>query len=125
MQVTAAVTHEKGKLSIEPVELASPKASEILVKIVAAGVCHTDTAGIEQVIPVTLPAIFGHEGVGIVQEVGVGVDTLKPGDKVILSFPSCGTCSCCVSGHPYACDQLNRLFFDGSYTVSYTHLHRE
>ena len=115
MQVTAAVTHEKGKLSIEPVELAAPKASEILVKIVAAGVCHTDTAGIEQIIPVTLPAIFGHEGVGIVQEVGVGVDTLKPGDKVILSFPSCGTCSFCTSGHPYACDELNRLFFDGSY----------
>ena len=115
MQVTAAVTHEQGKISIEKVELEAPHASEVLVKIVAAGVCHTDSAGINQVIPVTLPAIFGHEGVGIVEQVGVGVETLKPGDKVILSYPSCGACHNCVEGHPYACENMNRLFFDGSY----------
>ena len=115
MKVTAAVTHEQGKLSIETVELDAPKASEVLVKIVAAGVCHTDSAGINQIIPVTLPAIFGHEGVGIVEEVGVGVDTLKPGDKVILSYPSCGCCENCTEGATYACEDLNRLFFDGSY----------
>ncbi len=115
MKVTAAVTHEQGKLSIETVELEAPKASEVLVKIVAAGVCHTDSAGINQIIPVTLPAIFGHEGVGIVEEVGVGVDTLKPGDKVILSYPSCGCCENCTEGATYACEDLNRLFFDGSY----------
>lgn len=115
MQITAAVTHEQGKLTIENVELAEPKASEIRVKIVAAGVCHTDSAGINQVIPVTLPAIFGHEGVGIVEEVGVGVDTLKPGDKVILSYPSCGCCPSCTEGATYACEDMNRLFFDGSY----------
>lgn len=115
MKVTAAVTHEQGKLSIETVELEAPKASEVLVKIVAAGVCHTDSAGINQIIPVTLPAIFGHEGVGIVEEVGVGVDTLKPGDKVILSYPSCGCCENCTNGDTYACEDLNRLFFDGSY----------
>ena len=115
MKVTAAVTHEQGKLSIETVELDAPKASEVLVKIVAAGVCHTDSAGINQIIPVTLPAIFGHEGVGVVEEVGVGVDTLKPGDKVILSYPSCGCCENCTDGATYACEDLNRLFFDGSY----------
>ena len=115
MKVTAAVTREQGKLAIETVELDAPKASEVLVKIVAAGVCHTDSAGINQIIPVTLPAIFGHEGVGIVEEVGVGVDTLKPGDKVILSYPSCGCCENCIDGATYACEDLNRLFFDGSY----------
>ena len=115
MKVKAAVTREQGKLAIEEVELAAPKASEVLVKLVASGVCHTDSAGINQIIPVTLPAIFGHEGVGIVQEVGVGVESLKPGDRVILTFPSCGACDFCKDNKPYACDELNRLFFDGSY----------
>ncbi|MDR2502374.1 MAG: NAD(P)-dependent alcohol dehydrogenase [Oscillospiraceae bacterium] len=115
MQVKAAVTHEKGKISIETVELDAPLASEVLVRLIASGVCHTDSAGINQLIPVTLPAIFGHEGVGVVEQVGVGVEGLKPGDRVIMSFPSCGTCSHCVEGHPWACDNLNRLFFDGSF----------
>ena len=115
MQVKAAVTHEKGKLSIETVELAAPKASEVLVKVIASGVCHTDSAGINQIIPVALPAIFGHEGVGIVEEVGVGVETLKVGDRVIMSFPSCGTCPACVNNHPWACENLNQLFFDGTF----------
>jgi aryl-alcohol dehydrogenase len=115
MKVTAAVTHEKGEISIETVELAQPKASEALVRVIAAGVCHTDAAGINQVIPVTLPAIFGHEGVGVVEEVGAGVESLKPGDRVIMSYPSCGVCPHCVEGHPYACEHLNRLFFDGSF----------
>ncbi|MDR2197508.1 MAG: NAD(P)-dependent alcohol dehydrogenase [Coriobacteriales bacterium] len=115
MKATAAVTHETGKLSIEEVELAPPRASEALVRLVATGVCHTDSAGIQQYIPVALPAIFGHEGVGVVEEVGLGVQTLKPGDRVIMTYPSCGTCDYCVSGHPWACDQLNTLFFDGTF----------
>lgn len=115
MKITAAVTHEKGKLAIEPVELASPKASEVLVRLVASGVCHTDDAGINQLIPVTLPAVFGHEGVGIVEEAGVGVETLKKGDRVILTFPSCGICKNCIAGHPYTCEIMNDLFFKGTY----------
>jgi aryl-alcohol dehydrogenase len=102
-------------MAIEEVNLDKPRASEVLVKLVAAGVCHTDAAGLNQVIPVTLPAIFGHEGVGIVEEVGVGVEGLAVGDRVIMSYPSCGTCEHCVNGHPWACDNLNRLFFDGSF----------
>jgi aryl-alcohol dehydrogenase len=115
MKALAAVTHEIGQLSIEEVELTAPKLSEVLVRTIACGVCHTDAAGLQQFIPVTFPAIFGHEGVGIVEEVGAGVETLKPGDRVIMSYPSCGTCSYCVSGHPYACDHLNELFFDGAF----------
>jgi len=115
MQVTAAVTHKKGQISIETVELAGPQDGQVLVKLVACGVCHTDTAGIEQLIPVQLPAIFGHEGVGIVEEVGAGVDHLKKGDRVIMTFPSCGSCSYCADGQPYACDNLSALFFNGAY----------
>ncbi len=115
MKIKAAVTHKIGQLSIEEVELDAPKASEVLIRIVAGGVCHTDAAGLQQIIPVALPAIFGHEGVGIVEEVGVGVETLKKGDRVILTFPSCGVCSQCVAGHPYACNIMNDLFFNGTY----------
>ena len=115
MKVKAAVTRGKGQIKIEEVELAAPKASEALVRIVASGVCHTDAAGLEQIIPVATPIIFGHEGVGVVEEVGVGVETLKPGDRVIMSFPSCGVCENCKDNKPYACEDLNRLFFDGSY----------
>ena len=114
-KVLAAVTHQQGQLSIEEVELASPKASEVLVKIVACGVCHTDAAALHLFIPVTLPIVLGHEGVGIVEEVGSEVTTLQRGDRVILSFPSCGKCDYCLEEHPYACDNLNSLFFDGVY----------
>lgn len=115
MKVTAAVTHEKGQLSIEQVELAPPKVSEVLVRNIACGVCHTDAAGLHQFIPVDMPVIFGHEGVGVVEQVGEGVDTLKPGDRVIMSYPSCGTCDYCTAGKPYACDELNKLFFSGTF----------
>lgn len=115
MQVTAAVTHEKGKMSIETVQLSPPQEGQALIKMVACGVCHTDTAGMEQLIPVQLPAVFGHEGVGIVEEVGVGVEHLQKGDRVIVTFPSCGKCPFCVDGKPYACDNLNALLFNGTY----------
>jgi len=115
MKVLASVTHKPGQLSLEEVELAAPKASEALVKTIACGVCHTDAAALHSFIPVTLPIILGHEGVGIVEEVGSEVTTLKKGDRVIMSFPSCGKCDYCRDGRPYACDNLNTLFFDGTY----------
>ena len=125
MKVTAAVTREKGKLAIETVELDPPKASEVLVRIVASGVCHTDSAGMNQLIPVALPAIFGHEGVGVVEEVGIGVEGLKKGDRVILTFPSCGTCRPCIEGKPYACEIMNNLFFDGTYKDGTKRFHKD
>ena len=115
MKVLASVTHKPGQLSIEEVELSMPKASEVLVKTIACGVCHTDAAALHSFIPVTLPIILGHEGVGIVEEVGSEVTTLQKGDRVIMSFPSCGKCDYCRDDHPYACDNLNTLFFDGTY----------
>jgi aryl-alcohol dehydrogenase len=115
MKIVAAVTHKSGQLSFEEVELSAPKASEALVKTIACGVCHTDAAALHSFIPVTLPIILGHEGVGVVEEMGSEVTSLKKGDRVILSFPSCGKCDYCHDGHPYACDHLNTLFFEGAY----------
>ncbi len=116
MEIRAAITKEKGVLSIEKAELAGPNPSEFLEKIIASGVCHTDAAGIQGFIPwITYPIVFGHEGVGIVEEVGSAVDTLKVGDRVGLTFPSCGACGFCLDGAPYACERINELFFNGTY----------
>ena len=115
MKILASVTHQQGQLSLENVELAPPKASEALVRIIACGVCHTDAAALHLFIPVTLPIILGHEGVGVVEEVGSEVTKLVKGNRVILSFPSCGKCDYCLDDQPYACDHLNTLFFDGAY----------
>ena len=115
MKVFASVTHKPGQLSLEEVDLQPPKATEALVRTIACGVCHTDAAALHSFIPVTLPIILGHEGVGVVEEVGSEVTTLQKGDRVIMSFPSCGTCDYCLDDHPYACDNLNTLFFNGTY----------
>ena len=115
MKIQAAVIREEGKpFQIEEVELAPPKAGEILIKIVASGVCHTDEVAQHQIIPVPLPAVFGHEGSGIVEEVGPGVFDLKKGDHVAVSFAFCGHCENCLSAHPHACESLNPLNFGGT-----------
>ncbi len=115
MKIKAAVCREKGALAIEEVELASPKMGEILVKMVASGVCHTDSSARDLFIPATLPMVLGHEGVGVVESVGEGVSEFAPGDKVIISFPYCGECEFCRIGHPYACEDSFHLFFHGKY----------
>ncbi len=114
MKIKAAVTHSKGApFVIEDVELAPPQKHEILVKITACGVCHTDEAVQNQFIPVPLPAVLGHEGCGIVEEVGPDVEEFKPGDRVGLTFGTCGVCKNCRSGHPAACVEFNNINFGG------------
>lgn len=114
MKIKAAVTKEKGApFTIEEVELAPPGKHEILVKIAACGVCHTDDAARNQVIPVPLPIVLGHEGSGIVTEVGSEVTEFKPGDRVGISFGYCGHCRNCLTGHPNACENLNAINFGG------------
>ena len=101
MKSRAAVAWEAGKpLSIEQVDVAGPKAGEVLVRIVATGVCHTDAFTLSGADPEGLfPVILGHEGGGIVEEVGPGVTSLKVGDHVIpLYTPECGECEYCLSG---------------------------
>ncbi|NWW55488.1 ADH1 dehydrogenase, partial [Pedionomus torquatus] len=102
----AAVAWAAGKpLSIEEVEVAPPKAGEVRVKIVATGICHTDESLLEGNFPDTyFPVIPGHEGAGIVESIGEGVTSVKPGDKVIpLCLPQCGECSFCLNPESNYC----------------------
>lgn len=109
MKVKAAVAFEPGKpLSIETVELEAPKAGEVLVEIKATGVCHTDAYTLSGADPEGLfPAILGHEGAGIVVEVGEGVTSLKEGDHVIpLYVPECRQCKFCLSRKTNLCQAI-------------------
>ena len=109
MKTRAAVAFEAGKpLVIEEVDLAGPKAGEVLVRIVATGVCHTDAFTLSGADPEGLfPAILGHEGGGIVEEIGAGVTSVKPGDHVIpLYTPECGECKFCLSGRTNLCQKI-------------------
>ena len=109
MQVKAAVAHEAGKpLSLETVDLEGPKAGEVLVEIKATGICHTDAYTLSGVDPEGLfPAILGHEGAGVVVEVGPDVKSLKPGDHVIpLYTPECRCCDFCLSGKTNLCQAI-------------------
>jgi aryl-alcohol dehydrogenase len=110
-RATAAVAREPGgSFSIETVELAAPRPDEILVDVVAAGMCHTDLL-VRDSRPESLPAVLGHEGAGVVRETGSGVRDLAPGDKVVLSFPSCGSCVRCRTGRTAYCDSIAALKF--------------
>jgi S-(hydroxymethyl)glutathione dehydrogenase/alcohol dehydrogenase len=109
MKSRAAVAWEAGKpLSIEQVDVAAPKAGEVLVRIVATGVCHTDAFTLSGADPEGMfPVILGHEGGGIVEEVGAGVTSLKVGDHVIpLYTPECGECEYCLSGKTNLCQKI-------------------
>jgi S-(hydroxymethyl)glutathione dehydrogenase / alcohol dehydrogenase len=109
MKSRAAVAWEAGKpLTIEQVDVAGPKTGEVLVRIVATGVCHTDAFTLSGADPEGLfPVILGHEGGGIVEEVGEGVTSLKVGDHVIpLYTPECGECKFCLSGKTNLCQKI-------------------
>lgn len=109
MDVRAAVALEAGKpLSIETVQLEGPKAGEVLVEIKATGVCHTDAYTLSGNDPEGLfPAVLGHEGAGVVVEVGAGVTSLKPGDHVIpLYTPECRHCEYCLSQKTNLCQAI-------------------
>src|ERR1039457_6040539 len=109
MKTRAAVAWEAGRpLSLEEVDLSGPKAGEVMVRIVATGVCHTDAFTLSGADPEGLfPVILGHEGGGIVEEVGPGVKSVKPGDHVIpLYTPECGECEYCLSGKTNLCQKI-------------------
>jgi len=108
---TSAVVREPGgPFVLEEVRLAGPRPDEILVELVAAGMCHTDLL-VRDSRPESLPAVLGHEGAGVVREVGAEVRGLAPGDRVVLSFPSCGSCIRCRTGRTAYCDSIARLKF--------------
>jgi len=109
MKTRAAVAWEAGKpLSIEEVDLEGPRAGEVMVKLVATGVCHTDAYTLSGADPEgVFPSILGHEGAGVVVEVGPGVTSVAVGDHVIpLYTPECGKCKFCLSGKTNLCQAI-------------------
>lgn len=106
MKTQAAVFYEVGKpLVVETLDLEEPKTGEVLVKMAAVGLCHSDYHVMTGDRPVEKsPMVLGHEGAGVVKAVGPGVTRIKPGDHVVCTFiPSCGKCVWCASGRAYAC----------------------
>ena len=125
MNIKAALMTDPGApFSIEAVELDGPKDGEVLVRIVATGVCHTDLVGKAVWPPEGRPMVFGHEGAGVVEAIGAGVESVKEGDHVLLSFRSCRQCPQCSSGHVGYCDQFAALNASGVRPDGSTVLHR-
>src|SRR6266404_2360858 len=113
-QISAAVLRQFGEpLRLEQLTLEEPRADEILVRMVATGVCQADLHVCRGHIPAPVPIVLGHEGAGIVERVGAAVKSVAPGDPVVLSYQSCGHCPSCWSGHPAICDNLFAANFSG------------
>lgn len=115
MQASAAVITERdGPFQIIPIEVDEPRPTEVRVSMVACGICQTDLHVRSQDYAVPLPLVLGHEGAGVVESVGSAITDLRPGDPVLLSYPSCGHCASCRTGHNPYCDHGYPLIFGGS-----------
>lgn len=99
---------------IATIDLDEPRPDEVQVRVIAAGVCHTDAIVRDQIYPTFLPAVFGHEGAGVVVAVGSAVTSVKPDDKVVLEFNSCGQCLKCLGGKPAYCEK----FYDRNFACT-------
>jgi aryl-alcohol dehydrogenase len=115
VRITAAVVEEKsGPFVLRELELGELRADEVLVEVSAAGICHTDLICRDQWIPTPLPAVLGHEGAGVVEAVGAAVTTVAPGDRVAMSYDSCGACATCTKHVGVYCHR----FFDHNFAAS-------
>lgn len=124
MKMQAAVLRETGRarpfaesraLEVEEVDLERPGKGQVLVRVASAGLCHSDLSAITGTRPRTLPAVAGHEGAGVVAEIGEGVHDLSVGDKVVMVFVnSCGTCEYCAVGRPNLCQSSWAARAEGS-----------
>src|SRR5205814_4964 len=100
----AAVLERTREIAVQELELSAPRAGEVLVRLMASGVCHSDHNVVDGTAEMPLPAVLGHEGAGVVEAVGDGVRRVRPGDHVTLSWmPSCGSCEECVRELPQLC----------------------
>jgi aryl-alcohol dehydrogenase len=98
-------------LKIESLEMEGPRDDEVLVRIVASGICHTDISFVEGWDKTDGPIVLGHEGAGVVEQVGKKVKSVRRGDHAVLSYQSCGRCRYCKSGHPTDCDNFYEANF--------------
>jgi len=115
VKISAAVIRAKGgAFTIEELELAEPRADEVLVRVAGVGICHTDLVCRDQYFPVPLPCVFGHEGAGVVERVGSSVTKVVPGDHVVMTFDNCARCHPCLDGMPGYCHDLYAENFFGT-----------
>jgi aryl-alcohol dehydrogenase len=125
MRATAAVLEKLfTPLTIESVEVGDPRPGEVLVRIVASGVCHTDALARDGDMPFPAPGVLGHEGAGVVAAVGPGVTSVTEGDRVIIGWPWCGSCRNCLDGQPRYCLSMASLVIGGGRPDGSTSLSR-
>jgi aryl-alcohol dehydrogenase len=104
MKTLAAIARRpRSPLSLEEIDLAEPRPDEVVVRVVATGICHTDPAMRDQTFPVPQPVVLGHEGAGIVVDIGAAVSSVRVGDAVLMSYHSCGICPSCRANLPGFC----------------------
>jgi S-(hydroxymethyl)glutathione dehydrogenase/alcohol dehydrogenase len=125
MHIHAAILWEQGlPLSVEPAELDAPGPGEVLVELQAAGVCHSDLHPARGDWPAKTPLVLGHEGAGIVREIGPAVTSLKAGDHVVLCWaPACGVCAPCREGRAALCDRVEKVTFRNKLPSKASRLH--
>lgn len=114
MKTQAAVAYTgQPRFKYETVEIEAPRADEILVRVLGVGLCHTDLVFSSGAAPYPFPAVFGHEGSGVVEAVGADVTKVKPGDSVLITFRSCGACDRCGTGDAAYCRTMPLLNYTG------------
>src|SRR5512146_2728866 len=112
LNVRAAVLRRSGgPLKIETLQMEGPREDEVLVRLAASGICHTDIGFCEGWSAGDGPIILGHEGAGVAEQVGKRVKTVKRGDAIVLSYQSCGKCRECRTGRPMDCERFYDLNF--------------
>jgi aryl-alcohol dehydrogenase len=113
-EIRAAIVRKKGgPFQIETLALEEPRPDEVLVRIVATGMCHTDMVARDQLYTVPMPVVLGHEGAGVIERVGNAVKKLAPGDHVVLTYMWCGHCTPCLRGDLTYCANFYALNFGG------------
>lgn len=114
VEALAALAHEPGgDFTIEPITVDAPRAGEVRVAIRGVGLCHTDLIFRDQLAPFALPGVLGHEGAGVIEAVGEGVEGLAVGDEVVIGFSSCGACPRCAEHLPSYCQSFVPLNYAG------------
>ena len=119
MKIKAAVSRQaESAFTIEDVTLDAPRENEILVRIAGVGLCHTDLLARDMVLPIRQPSVLGHEGSGVVEAVGSAIESVKPGDHVVLTFAYCGSCRRCIEACPTGAISDGKVI-NGSQCISY------